>query len=491
MRRTGRFTGVSKLATGVPGFDFVALGGLPAGRSTLVSGAAGCGKTVFSAQFLVGGIESDGTPGIFVTMEDRPGAIRENMAGFGWRLEEWEASGKWGFVDVSPDLDLDELVVGDFDLDALLARIRHAVDELGAERVAIDSVDVLFSQFEDRPRVRRELFRLTRLLDDMGMTTVVTAEAPPGGDDATRHGIEEYVSDNVVVLRNRPYQSFRQRTLEVLKFRGTDHQKGEFPFTIRADVGFVVVPLSGLEMEQPSTEARVSTGIRGLDEMCGGGLFRTSNILLAGATGTGKSLVACHFAAAGGEGERCLYFATEEGPAQLYRNARQVGIDLEGLVDSGAIRLSNRYPETGTLEDHLIDIKRQIDDFRPHRMIVDSLTAMERIASERGFRDFVISLAALAKGEGVATLFTSTTPIRVGQSGGAEADISTTMDTILTIRYVELEGAVQRGILVLKMRGSGHAKELRRLSIDNHGIHIGEPLSGITGILSGIVAGDD
>lgn len=485
MRRTATRTGLPKVSTGIPGFDFVAMGGLPRGRCTLVTGPTGCGKTVFSAQFLASGIEDTAQSGVFVTLEDSPSAIRENMSGFGWDIAGWEAEDDWAFVDVSPEIDVEEIVVGEFDFGALLARIRHAVDEIGAERVAIDSSDTVFDQFEDTRRVRREMFRVMRLLGDMGVTGVVTAEAPAGGAEITRHGIEEFVSDNVVVLRNRLESTFRQRTVEVLKFRGTDHQKGEFPFTIRGEIGLVVVPLSGLDLEQPSTTERLSTGIPGLDDMCGGGLFRTSNILVAGATGTGKSLLAFHFASTGDEDDRCLYIATEEGPVQLYRNAANIGVDLERRVDSGAMRLMYRYPEIGTLEDHLIDIKREVDEFRPRRLILDSMTALERITTERAFRDFVVSLAAFVKGRGIAGMFTSTTPVRVGEGGGREAHISTTMDTILTLRYVELEGAIQRGILVLKMRGSGHVKELRRLFIDDQGVHVGDPMPAVTGILSG------
>jgi circadian clock protein KaiC len=271
---------VEKLKTGIAGFDFISNGGLSKSRVTLVSGSAGSAKTVFAAQFLVEGIRQAGECGVFVTFEESPADIRNNMAGFSWEIEAWEQAGKWVFVDASPQPGDEAAVTGAYDMGALLARIEHAVRKVGAARVSIDSLGAIFSRFLDAPTVRQELFRITLALKQMGVTAVLTAECPEDYGQITRYGVEEFVADNVILLRNVLEEEKRRRSIEILKFRGTSHQKGEFPFTVLSGEGLIVIPLAEIQLEQKSSDIRITSGNEELDELCGGGFFRDSIILV-------------------------------------------------------------------------------------------------------------------------------------------------------------------------------------------------------------------
>lgn len=477
---------IEKVNTGISGLDLICDGGLPKGRTTLVSGTAGSAKTVFASQFLAEGIRQSNERGVFVTFEESPADIRRNMRGFGWDIDEWEADGRWMFVDASPQPEQDSIVVGGYDLGALMARIEHAVNMVGADRVSMDSIGSIFTQFSDMATVRRELFRIARALREMDVTTIMTAERTQEYGQIARYGVEEFVTDNVIILRNILEQEKRRRTVEVLKFRGTIHQKGEFPFTILPDQGIVVIPLSAIELGQTSSNVRITSGNGEIDSMCGGGFFRDSIILVSGATGTGKTLTTTEFIAGGASSnDRCLLFAFEESREQLIRNATGWGVDFEQMERDGVLRLVCEYPEVRGMEDHLIRMKAEIDDFQPHRVAVDSLSALERVSTMTGFREFVISLTSFIKQREITGLFTSTTPTLMGGTSVTEAHISTITDSIILLRYVELYGEMRRGITVLKMRGSAHDKQIREFSIDSNGMHIGRAFRNISGILSG------
>jgi circadian clock protein KaiC len=478
--------GIAKLRTEIEGFDLIADGGLPAGRSTLLSGTSGSAKTVFAAQFLAAGIEKAGEPGVFITFEETPDDIRRNMAGFGWDIPAWEAAGRWAFVDASPEPGEPHVEAGGYDLGALLARIEHAVAKVSARRVVLDSLGGVFAQLEDESTIRRELFRISRALRRMGVTAIITAERAEEHGPVSRYGVEEFVSDNVVILRNALQDEVRRRTVEILKFRGTGHQKGEWPFTIVPGQGIVVIPLSALELKQKSSDRRVSSGSAELDAMCGGGFFRDSIILLSGPTGTGKTLITTEFIAAGdAAGERCLLFAFEESREQLFRNAIGWGVDFARMEAQGRLRVVCNYPEAAALEDHLIVMKRAIEEFRPDRVAVDSLSALERVAPIKSFREFVIGLGSFVKHQEIPGLFTATTASLLGGTSITETHISTTTDSIILLRYVELHGRMRRGLTVLKMRGSPHDKEIREFTIDGRGLHVGEPFREVAGILAG------
>ena len=476
---------VQKLATGIPSFDMIAEGGLPKNRTTLVTGTAGSGKTVFAAQFLAAGIDR-GENGVFVTFEESARDIRQNMASFGWDLAEWEKEGRFAFVDASPDPDTEVVISGGFDLGALLARVEHAIRKVGAQRVSVDSLGAIFSQFADQSIVRRELFRIASGLKHMGVTAILTAERTDDYGPVARFGVEEFIADNVMVLRNVLEEEKRRRTIEILKFRGTDHQKGEFPFTIIGNGGFVVIPLSAIQLRQKSSNVRISSGSRELDSMCGGGFFRDSVILLSGATGTGKTLTVTQFLAGGAaEGERSLLLAFEESQDQLFRNATGWGIDFVGMQRDGLLRVMCDYPEVAGLEDWLIRIKEAIDEFKPTRVALDSLSALERVGTVKSFREFVIGLTSYLKHQEITGLFTSTSSTLMGGPSITDGHISTLTDSIILLRYVEMFGEMKRGLTVLKMRGSQHDRDIREFTIDADGMHILRPFRHVTGILAG------
>lgn len=485
---------VDKLATGITGFDFIAGGGLPRGRTTLVSGAAGSGRTIFAAQFLAEGIMLPGRGagaqpehGVFVTFEESPEDIRRNIASMGWDIARWEAEGRWAFVDASPQPGESPALAGSFDPGALMARIESAVNRIGAQRVSMDSLGAIFTRFGGAGNLRGEMFRIAWMLRKLGVTAMITAERSTEYGDIGRYGIEEFVTDNVIILRNALENEKRRRTLEILKFRGASHQKGEFPFSILPGRGIVVIPLSAIELGRKSSTVRITSGNDTLDRLCGGGFFRDSIILVSGATGTGKTLVTCQFIAGGvRNNERCLYFAFEESREQLFRSASGWGMDFEAMQRDGLLKVECAYPETAGLEDHLIRMRALIEEFRPARVAVDSLSALERVSSIRGFREFVIALTSFIKQQEIAGLYTSTTPSLMGGTSVTEAHISTITDLIILLRYVEAHGEMRRCLTVLKMRGSMHDKDIREFTIDSAGMRIGRPFRDISGILTGL-----
>ncbi len=477
--------GIQKLVTGIPGFDDITHGGLPIGRTTMVAGTAGSGKTILGMQFIAAGVEK-GENGVFVTFEETPDDIRRNVQSFGWDLQVWEDDKKIAFVDVSPAPELEEVVAGAYDLGALLSRIEHAVNSVGATRLCLDSLGAVFVHFDDSRTVRGELRRLAAAVRAMGVTSILTAEREQEYGEIARFGVEEFVADNVVILRNVLDDEKRRRTMEVLKFRGTSHQKGEYPFTIVDGRGLVAVPLSSLTLQQPSSNVRATSGSVELDRMLGGGFYRDSVILISGATGTGKTLNVMQFINGGLEmGEKVLLLAFEESREQLFRNAIGWGFDLESYEKAGMLKVICEYPEVMGLEDHLLKMKDEIEEFKPNRVGIDSLSALERVGTTRGFREFVIGVTSMIKHNEIAGLFSSTTPTLLGGVSVTEAHISTITDTIILLRYAEIYGEMRRGITVLKMRGSLHDKKIREFTIDHEGMHIGKPFRNVGGILSG------
>jgi circadian clock protein KaiC len=476
---------IEKMPTGIPGFDDVGHGGLPVNRATLVAGTAGSAKTIFVTHFLAAGIANNDEGAVFVTFEDTPEDIRKNMLGFGWDIAEWEKAGKWAFVDVSPEPADQTPIVGGYDLGGLLSRVEHAVRKTGARRVALDSLSALFVQFPDRRLIRNELYQMVTSLKKLGATVVFTAERTEDYGLITPSGVEEFVADNVIILRNLLVDERRRRTLEVLKYRGANHERGEVPFTITED-GIIVIPLTAQQLTQESSTKRVTAGIAELDEMCGGGLFRDSIVLVSGATGTGKTLLSTQFINGGLKNdERVLLFAFEESRDQLFRNAAAWGMEFDKAEREGRLKVVNRYPHAMPMEDHLVRMRNVIDEFKPNRVAVDSLSALERVVSLRSFREFVISLTSSLKAQRITGLFTSTTPNLLGGGSVTEKHISTLTDSIVLLRYVEVNGRMRRCINVLKMRGSAHDTELREYQIDGKGMHIGETFTGVTGILAG------
>lgn len=367
----------------------------------------------------------------------------------------------------------------------IVERIQYAIRKYKAKRVSIDSVTAIFQQYDPAGVVRRELFRLTARLKQANVTTVMTTERTDEYGPIARYGVEEFVSDNVVILRNILEGEKRRRTIEILKLRGTTHMKGEYPFTITND-GINIFPLGAMQLTQRSSNVRVSSGIEKLDEMCGGGFFKDSIILATGATGTGKTSLVSKFLERGClDGERCILFAYEESRAQLSRNASSWGIDLEEFERQGLLKIICAYPESAGLEDHLQKIKTEMMAFKPSRMAIDSLSALARGVSQNAFRQFVIGVTGLAKQEEITGFFTNTTDQFMGSHSITESHISTITDTIILLQYVEIRGEMARALNVFKMRGSWHDKGIREYLISNAGIQIRDSFRGYERIISG------
>lgn len=484
--------GVARTPTGINGFAEVSLGGLPTGRATLVTGTTGTGKTLFALEFLARGVQEFNEPGVFVTFEESPEDLRHNAASFGFAIEQWEADGKWAFVDLSTTMIDEAVIVGSYDFGALLARVGHAVRHIRATRVAIDSLGAVFIRFPEHAIVRQEVFRLVDALERLQVTAVVTAERLAEYDGVSRYGVEEFAVDNVIVLRHTLLGERRRRTVEIVKIRGAKHRTGEWLFTIDPAEGMVVIPLAFLKARDRAAEDRVSTGNPGLDRMCGGGVYRDAVVLLTGPTGAGKTMTALRFVAAGATGgERCLVYSFDETREQLLRNAATLGVDLTAMEETDLVRMICEYPEVSSLEDHFLRLRRALEDFRPQRLVIDTLSALERIVTPRGLLDFVLASVGLLRQREVTALFTAapigrTTPTI---TPAIAAEVASLVDVSIVLRYIETPGRISRAIAVIQTRGSAHDPAVREVTIDADGLHIGEPVRGLTQILADYTSG--
>lgn len=475
---------VARLTGAERGLHVITRGGLPKGRLTLVTGTAGSGKTIFASQFLANGIAL-GEPGVFVTFEERPARLRSDVRSFGWEIEQWERSNDWAFVDASPN-HLDEMdTSGDFDLSPLIARVRFAIEKVGARRVAIDSVGALVTRFEDRAPARQALFQLGAALEDLGVSTVMTGERSEDYGPVGQFGFEEFLADSVLLLRNALRGEKRRRTIEVLKLRGGSHHRGEHLFTLQPSSGLTVVPNIAANLDYESSTERVTWGNPELDSMLSGGLLRGSLVLVTGPTGTGKSLLTTQFSAGGAAaGDKTLFQSFEESRSQIMRNASEWGIDFEGMESSGQLKILTDAPEARSLEDHLLRLNAQIEEFGPDRVAIDSWSALQRISTVTSFREYALGIAFQLKMRGLLGLFSATSSGTDSESGLTDLHVSTTMDTIVLLQYVAVGAEIRRGINVLKMRGSNHDKALREFCIDGSGLHIGRPFSGVSGLMA-------
>ena len=476
---------MERLETGIPGLDALGFGGLPRGRTTLLTGTTGSGKTVFALQFLATGVNSFGQPGVLVTLEEPAEELIENMSSFGWDLAGLVSSGQIAVIDATDRGE--EVVSGGFDFGGLSARIAHAVREVGAKRLVVDPLDVLFLDFGEASEVRKALHGVARSLMPLGVTTVMTAERAADDGPYTQFGAEEFVAHNLVVLRNSLEEERRRRTLEVVKLRGSQHRKGEFPFVIDPVTGIEVVPFSAIEAERQAAAApdRISLGPP-LDDLCGGGVYRDSVVLVTGATGTGKTLLAAQFTQAGLDaGERVLFLSFEESASQLVRNVSSWGMNFEAPAQKGRLRIVSRYPERMGLQDLLVEIKDEVEQFAPARVVIDSMTALMHNAPAREFREFGIGLSGYFKSRGIAALMTTTLLTLLGGESATGVALSTVADAIVALRYLELEGELRRGILMVKLRGQAHDRTIHEYEITDNGIRLLGRLQGVAGILTG------
>ena len=476
---------LERVEVGIPGFDSLALGGLPEGRTTLLAGGTGSGKTVFGLQFLARGAREFGEPGVLVTFAERPDDLIANSESFGWDVRGLVDDGRLVIVDATPDPEA--VVSGRFDFGGLSSRIAHALSQVQGKRLVLDPIDALLAGFSAAAEVRRAFAAMVRELRPLGVTTLLVAERSGERGYVARYGAEEFVVDNVVILRNDLDAEYRRRTVEVLKLRGAEHGKGEFPFVINPTVGIELVPFSIIEAPRDAASERISLGVPELDEMCGGGIYRDSLVMVTGATGTGKTLMSVQFIAAGlAAGERGLLVSFEENPSQLIRNARSWGVDLETARSEGRLRIVSRYPERVGLEDLLVEIKHNIDEFAPARFSIDSMTALEHNTPPRAFREFGVGLTGFLKARGVGSLMTTTLPSLLGGEHATAVYLSTITDSIIALRYYDLDSEIRRAVLVLKLRGGGHAHAMHEYQITDTGMRVLGPIRGVRGILAGL-----
>jgi len=471
---------LAKCPTGIAGLDEITGGGLPRGRPTLICGGPGCGKTLFGIEFLVRGV-SQGEPGVFVAFEERPEELAQNVTSLGFDLQRLQRQKKL-FVEYMhiERGEIDE--TGEYDLDALFFRLGDAIDTVGAKRVVLDTLETLFSGFSNDAILRSELRRLFRWLKDRGVTAVITAER--GDGVLTRQGLEEYVSDCVILLDHRMSDQVATRRLRVVKYRGTSHGTNEYPFLIDKD-GIDVLPITSIGLSHHASTERVASGISDLDEMLAGGIYRGSTALISGTAGAGKSSIAAHFARASCDrGERCVMFAYEESPQQIARNMKSIGIDLNAHIRSGMLQCIAARPTTFGLEMHLATIHKAIRKHSPRMLIVDPITNFFSIASPKEVKGMLMRLVDFLKAEQITAVFTSLT-----QGGSAleatEAGISSLIDTWLLLRDIESNGERNRTMYVLKSRGTAHSNQMREFVLSKAGIRLIEPYLGVEGVLTG------
>ena len=470
--------GLSKAPTGIPGLDEVTDGGLPRGRTTLLCGGPGCGKTLMAMQFLVRGAVDGGEPGVFVAFEESPAELAQNVASLGWDLKDLQARGLLA-IDHIRISDGEIVETGEWDLEGLFIRLGAAIESVGAKRVVLDTVEALFGPLGDEATLRAELRRLFRWLNDRGVTAIVTGERGEG--TLTRHGLEEYVSDCVVLLDHRVHDQISTRRLRVVKYRGSHHGPDEYPFLIDRD-GFSVLPVSSMGLDHDASSERVSTGVGELDRMLDGGVYRGSSVLLSGTPGSGKTTLGARFLEAGCErGERGMLFAFEESPAQIARNMRSVGIDVQRWVDAGMLRIVSARPAAYGLETHLARLYRAVEEFEPANVVIDPLSALN--GEDFELKAMLSRLIDHFKAR--QTTAVMTTLIRGEFDDRAGLGISSVIDTWVDVSNLELDGERNRGINVLKSRGMAHSSQVREFQITSQGLYIRDVYAGERGVLMG------
>ena len=472
--------GLRKCPTGIEGLDQITNGGLPQGRPALVCGGAGCGKTLLAMEFIVRGAIQFNEPGVFMSFEETSEELALNVKSLGFDLDKLIAQKKLAMDYVRVERsEIEE--TGEYDLEGLFVRLNYAIESVKARRVVLDTIESLFSGLSNTTVLRAELRRLFQWLKEKGVTVLITGEKGEGA--LTRQGIEEYVSDCVIMLDHRVHDQLSTRRLRVVKYRGSTHGTNEYPFIID-EQGISVLPVTSMGLDHPANNARISSGVARLDTMMGGkGFFRGSTILVSGTAGTGKTSLSAAFAyAACHRGERCLFFGFEESPEQIIRNMRSIGIDLEPSVNQGLLRFHTSRPTLYGLETHLTVMHKQIEAFKPTVVIVDPVTNMMAAGVAQDVRSMLLRLMDYLKGRQITTMMTSLSSVgdSVEQSVGG---VSSLIDTWLFVQDIEMGGERNRGLYILKSRGMAHSNQIREFVLSNNGIELLDVYLGPSGVV--------
>jgi circadian clock protein KaiC len=471
-----------KAPSGISGLDEITLGGLPRGRPTLVCGAAGCGKTLLAMEFLLRGAEQYGETGVFMAFEETEHDLAQNVRSLGFDLDKLIADGKIAVdhVHIEP---AEIAETGEYDLEGLFLRLGMAIDSVGAKRVVLDTLEALFGGFSNQALLRAELRRLFRWLKEKGVTAVITGERGEG--QLTRQGLEEYVSDCVILLDHRVTQQVSTRRLRIVKYRGSTHGTNEYPFLIDEN-GIHVLPLTSLTLNHPASNERISSGIPRLDTMLGGeGYYRGSSVLISGTAGTGKTSLSAYFAnATCARGERCLYLAFEESPAQLVRNMKSIGVDLNPWIKKGLLRLEASRPSLHGIEMHLATIHKMVNEFDPQVVVIDPISNFSSAGTGADAEAMLLRLIDFLKSRQITAMFVNLT------AGGnpwehTDVGVSSLIDTWILLRDIELGGERNRGLYVLKSRGMKHSNQIREYLITSEGLQLQDVYIGPEGVLTG------
>lgn len=472
-----------KSPTGIAGLDEITGGGLPKGRPTLVCGSAGCGKSMLGVEFLVRGALQYNEPGVLVSFEELPEDIVTNARSLGFDIDKLVDKKKL-FLDYVRVERNEIQETGEYDLEGIFVRLNYAIDSIGAKRVVLDTIETLFTGLTNVAILRAELRRLFGWLKEKGVTAIITGEK--GDGTLTRNGLEEYVSDCVILLDHRVIDQVSTRRLRVVKYRGSTHGTNEYPFLI-SETGFSVMPISSIGLSHDVSSERISSGIPRLDAMLGGkGFYRGSSILVSGTAGTGKSSLGAYFVdAASRRGERSLYFAFEESPQQIVRNMRSIGLNLEPWVKKGLLQFHSSRPTLYGLETHLAVMHKQVQEFKPRAVVIDPISNLINTGSVTEVRSMLLRLVDFLKSQKITALFTSLNSQGDNSLEETEVGVSSIMDTWLLLRDIELGGERNRGIYVLKSRGMVHSNQIREFVITSEGIDIRDVYVGPEGVLTG------
>lgn len=471
---------LAKAPTGIPGLDEILLGGIPAGRPTLICGSAGCGKTLLGMTFLVNGVTRFGESGVFVSFEETSSDLEANVASLGFDVPGLIAAKKLAIDHVRIECsEIEES--GGYDLEGLFVRLGYAIDQIDAKRVVLDTLEVLFANLSNQGILRAELRRLFSWLKERGLTAIITGERGEG--TLTRHGLEEYISDCVILLDNRVRDQVTTRRLRIVKFRGSAHGTNEYPFLLD-DQGITVVPLSSTGLGHRVSDDVVSTGVPGLDAMLGlGGIYRGSSMLISGVPGSGKTILGASFAAAAcGRGERCMFFSFEESAELLVRNVASAGIDLERHGESGLLCFETKRPTSFGFEMHLAHMQRSLDRFHPTAVVIDPVTSFRGPDSE--VHALLLRMIDILKTRGITTMFTSLTSSDEREAQN-ESGLSSLMDTWISLIDIESNGERNRGLYALKSRGMSHSNQIREYLLTDDGVRLVKAYLGVAGVLMG------